>query len=155
MEIWNIFLLIWQCTCHILTAVWYLVHKKELCNPSRRFINHNCKGLVIVTFCWLTGWHQGGCAWELGDFRARNMHESPFVFNPLCRTVPCTKGMYEYCIGCLLILQLDCQVYTCGQWQNLRIAERSDVLNALYCFERGKYVQCSECQQFWNFMLDH
>jgi hypothetical protein len=118
------FLIIWQCTWgHILTTVWYLEHQKGYCNPSRRFIDHNCKGLVIVTFCWLTGWHQGEYAWEMSDFRARNMHESPFLFSPLCRMVPCTKGMY--CIGYLLILQLDCPVYTCYQLQHLRIVGRT------------------------------
>jgi hypothetical protein len=84
------------------------------------------------------------------------MHESPFLFIPLCRRVPCTKG--TYCIACLLMLQLDCPLYTCGQRQNPRIAERmscaecSMIFN-VYCFERGKYAQCSECQQFRNFML--
>jgi hypothetical protein len=50
------------------------------------------------------------------------MRESPFLFSPLYRMVPYTKGMY--CIGCLLLLQLDCPVYTCGQLQNLRVAGR-------------------------------
>jgi hypothetical protein len=117
--IWEseIFIFIWQCTWgHLLTALWCLVDQKEHCNPNR-IISHNCEGLVIVTFCWLTGWHQAERAWELSDFRARNMHESTFPFSPLCRTVPCTKGMY-------CILQLDCSVYTRGQRQNLRIGER-------------------------------
>jgi hypothetical protein len=50
------------------------------------------------------------------------MRESPFHFSPLCRMVPCTKG--TYCIGYLLILQLDRPVYIHGQLQNLRIAGR-------------------------------
>jgi hypothetical protein len=42
------------------------------------------------------------------------------LFSSLFRTVPRTKGRYY--IGYLLLLQLDCSVYTCGQLQNLRIA---------------------------------
>jgi hypothetical protein len=59
-----------------------------------------------------------------GDFRWRNVHEYPFLFSPLCRTVPRTEG--TYCIGYLLLLQLDCPVYTCGQ------LEYCDVTHALW-----------------------
>jgi hypothetical protein len=79
------------------------------------------------------------------DFRARRMHESPFLFSPLCRKVPCAKGMC--CFGHLLILQLHCPIYACGQLQNLKIARKMrcaecSMIFSVYCFGRGKYVQC-------------
>jgi hypothetical protein len=113
----EIFVFIWQCTWgHIGTAVWYPVQHEGDCNLSRRF--NNCYFLLTDR---VTPRRQCMAA---GDFRWRNMHDSSFLFSPPCRAAPYTKG--AYCIRYLLLLQLDCPVYTCDQ------LEECDVLIVLW-----------------------
>lgn len=54
---------------------------------------------------------------------------SPFLFSPLYRMVPCKKGMY--CIRCILPLQVECPVSSCGQPQIQGQLEECNVLGGV------------------------
>jgi hypothetical protein len=136
---------------------------------------------VIVTFCWLTGWHQADSAWQLvTSDKGTCMNTLPFsahyagrflvlrvciVSDTYCCyswsivlcDIQCTKG--TYCIGYLLLLQLEyCAVWYSVYWgyvlYRILIAITAGVLCCvILSVLRVRIVSDTYCYYSWSIVL--